>query len=182
MLKFRQFALTVAVIFAVTACTTDSANPDSVSTDPASTNPVKAEPPKTESVDIDSVIRSSGQVEIEEANKSQPAPAPTSIAKHKSTAPDDKRSSKVADELRLEGERQAIAGRSDGPAQVAREPVANMAIQEQSMPVLSSSVSTNEAKVGKERYVMARAPASSVNLNSIRSPSEELNRENYARR
>jgi len=180
MLKFRQFALTVAVIFAVTACTTDSANPDSVSTDPASTNPVKAEPPKTESVDIDSVIRSSGQVEIEEANKSQPAPAPTSIAKHKSTAPDDKRSSKVADELRLEGERQAIAGRSDGPAQVAREPVANMAIQEQSMPVLSSSVSTNEAKVGKERYVMARAPASSVNLNSIRSPSEELNRENYA--
>ena len=116
MLKFRQLAMTVAVIFAVTACTTDSANPDSVSIDPVSTNPVKAEPAKTESVDVDSVIDVSGRVEIEESISSQPVPAPNSIAKHKSTAPDDKRSSRVADETRLEGERQTLAGRSDaGP-------------------------------------------------------------------
>ena len=115
-------------------------------------------------------------------NKQIPAElhAPTSIAKHKSTAPDDKRSSKVADELRLEGERQAVAGRSDAPAQFANEPVADIAAQELSISVLSSPARTNEAKVGKERDVIARAPAASVNLNSIRAPSEELNRENYA--
>jgi len=180
MLKFRQLAMTVAVIFAVTACTTDSANPDSVSTDPVSANPVKAEPAKTESVDVDSVIDVSGRVEIEETIGSQPVPAPTSIAKHKSTAPDDKKSSKLADELRLEGERQAVAGRSDALAQFSNGPVVDGPAQEQSMPVPSSSVRTREVIAGKEAHAVARAPASSVVLNAIRAPSEQLDRENYA--
>jgi Ca-activated chloride channel homolog len=173
--KMKQLALTVAVLFAVTACTTDSANPD-----PVNNNPVKVEPARTESVDVDSAIRNSGRVEIEEIDQSQPVPAPTSIAKHKSTAPEDKRSNKFADELRLEGERQAVAGRADTLAQIANEPAADIAAQQQSMPVLSSSVRTREAIAGKDGHVMAQAPASSVVLNAIRAPSEELDRENYA--
>jgi Ca-activated chloride channel family protein len=168
--KFNSIALTVAVLFVVTACSTDSLNPD----------PVKTEPARSESVDIDSVARPTGRVEIEEANTSQPVPAPTSIGKYKSTSPDDKGTAKFVDQSRLEGARQDVAGRSDGPAPIANKPAADIALQEQTTPVLASSVRTRQAKAGKQAHAVARAPASSVVLNAIRAPSEELDRENYA--
>ena len=170
MRKSKHLALIFAVTFVVTACTTDSGNPDSVKSDPA----------KNETVDVDSLTRETRPVRTEEANTSRPVPTPLSLAKQQSTISDSKFPSELADQFLPEDERQALAGRSDIAEQIANKPNAGVVAQEQ-----SASVRPNEAKVvgkfvGKERDFAARVPASSADLSSIRAPSEEVNRENYA--
>ena len=174
MLKRKQLALIFAVILVVTACTTDSVNPDTIKSDPVSSDSVSSEPAKNESVDVDSVIRESRLLRIEEANTSNLVPKPTSIAKRKSTVSHDISPSEFSDQFLSEDERAAVAGRSDASATFANKPVAGVVAQEQSI-----SVHSIEAKVGNERDVLAQTPAR-ANLNSIRDPSEELDRENYA--
>ncbi len=175
MCNTKVIALSIAALFVVTACSTDSVNPDAANTDPVRSNSAT-----TESVDIDSIKRNPPKLEIEEAVSPGTVPAPVSTAKHKVVASDDKGSMNDTDESRLEGERQVVAGQINAPAQFANETVADVAVQEQSVSVLSRPARTREAKVGKESNVIAQAPASSVVLNSIRAPSEELDRENYA--
>lgn len=174
MLKRKQLALIFAVILVVTACTTDSVNPDTIKSDPVSSDSVSSEPAKNESVDVDSVIRESRLLRIEEANTSNLVPKPTSIAKRKSTVSHDISPSEFSDQFLSEDERAAVAGRSDASATFANKPVAGVVAQEQSI-----SVHSIEAKVGNERDVLAQTPAR-ANLSSIRAPSEELDRENYA--
>jgi len=67
-----------------------------------------------------------------------------------------------------------VAGRSDAAALPANKAVAGVVAQEQ-----PKSVRSPETKVGKERHIAAQTPAR-TNLDAIRAPSEELNRENYA--
>ena len=168
MLKRTQLVLILAVILVMTACSTDTLSPDSVNS-----GPVKPDPAKSESVDVDSVIRDTRRERIEESNTSEPVPAPPSIAKQGSANTRGKKPSELSDQFFAEGERQAVAGRSDIAALPANKAVAGVVAQEQ-----PKSVQSLEAKVGKERHVAAQAPAR-TNLNAIRAPSEELNRENY---
>ncbi len=163
MLKHREHALIFAVIFAVTACTTDSLGPDSVKPDS-----VKSEP-----VDIDSVIRDSRPLGSGEVTTTEPVAPSAAVAKQRPISR-SKRPSKLTDQAFAEDERQELAGRTDAALKQGNEPVAGIVAREQ-----SQSVRPYEAKVGKEGNVAAQAPAR-ANLNSIRAPSEDLNRENYA--
>lgn len=164
MLKRTQLAMILAVIFVVTACSTDSVSPD-----PVKPGPVGSDPAIRESVDVDSVIRESQPVKIEDSNKLKPSPSTTSIAKQSRS----KNPPGLADQFASKDERQATAGRSDIAASMPSE-----AISEEVAQNKPNSVQSLEVKVGKERDVASQTPAR-TNLSAIRAPSEELNRENY---